>query len=265
MVANDNTTSPALPGDGFNNDDRLIQGDLIKFDNKKTPYWSGPGGPLDTTIKLLLVDWMMMIQRWANNQELERYTTKDFPQLPDLDELNDQVPLEQREVDPYGDGVKRRAPYQRAFVLYFVDKNFIRSTWIGRSNGASIAYGEITRAIADRQKLTGLCGTPVILPSTKTFTSRRYGEITRPYFQIVGWLNGGSGAAQIEPPKEPQLEAPKGPPTVEEDPSPVGQAQRNLEKLKVAQPPKAGNENKAAGEEKKTTPASEFLDDAMPF
>jgi hypothetical protein len=186
--------------DGFadiDNTGRLIQGSLIKFDS---PNWRrSDGGQLAD--KYLPVGTVTVIQRWEKQRPVGEPIVKEPGKpLPDLDDLNSNVPAEQWELGVDG---APKAPWQRQHVVYFVNPETAeRFTYASGTVGASMAVGDLKDAISLKR---GLRGNPKLVPLIRLSSRRmktKFGERQRPSFEIIGWMGeGGKELAALPAPK----------------------------------------------------------------
>jgi hypothetical protein len=194
--------------DGFedtDNDGRLIQGGIIKFD---APNWKrSDGGTLAD--KYLPVGTVTVLQRWEKQRPVETIVKEPGKPLPDIDELNSNVPAEKWELGVDG---APKAPWQRQYIVYFVDPETAeRFTYASGTIGGAMAVSDLKDAISLKRRLRGDKNLmPVVrLGSRKMKT--RFGEKQRPAFEIIGWIGDDGKAPPLPPlptPAAPLLPSP---------------------------------------------------------
>jgi hypothetical protein len=182
---------------GFDFRDRLIQGVLCK--------WNAEHGWIDrdgiVLPELVLVAGIAkVIQRFQNRV----CTNTIYEPLPDLDELNSQVPEAEWELDLTG---KKRPPYALHHVVYLVNPvDASVYTYIGGSMGAAAAVDRLESRISMMRTMRGASVSPLVELREAPFKTR-YCMKSRPEFVIRDWRDLGAPAIE-EQPVTPQLPAP---------------------------------------------------------
>jgi hypothetical protein len=111
---------------------RLLEGTKIKCIDGR---WSADDLPLPDP--LLVVGYTRGLQCWKDGQLLDELDERRDGPLPDVDELNAQIP--QEEWEPGLDG-KPRPPWSLVYVVYLVDPDSAELyTFINSTFGASLA------------------------------------------------------------------------------------------------------------------------------
>jgi hypothetical protein len=179
--------------------DRLIRGDLLKFNEAK---WNTDEGD-----KFLVVDMFAVVQRWENNKPIETITARP---LPDVDELNASVPKDEWEHAINGP----KPPYQHQRGLYLVrPSDGAVYTYVTGSIGGRIAIQNIASRIATTRKLRGTSGLlPLVSLGSKPMKTK-YGTRARPDFVIEEWRLAGDATQPVEKAANIALK----PPTVAEE------------------------------------------------
>src|SRR5262249_10469616 len=125
--------------DGFSEFDptqRTIQGSLLKFTQEGK--WTEAGVAVPAGLKLLAVETTAVIQRWQDKCVIEEITEKP---LPDIEELNEEVPKDKWELDRNG---KPKPPYQLTAILYLLNPETMEKyTFPTSTVGGSIAVSEL--------------------------------------------------------------------------------------------------------------------------
>jgi hypothetical protein len=185
---------------------QLLQGTIARF-NSGT-WADATGAPLPE--ELIVTGTTRALQCWSGGKPIDTIT--EHP-LPNLDDLNNQIPVEEWEKGMDG---KPRAPWVLQHVVYLLDPRsaesftFLNSTW-----GARIAVDRIRDRMDNMRKLRGGNPHPVVkLESRKMKT--KFGEKPRPEFTITRWVDmpGGGDVKAIE--HQPAMKA-IAPPTASEE------------------------------------------------
>jgi hypothetical protein len=185
---------------------KLLQGTVARFNSGTWADASGAALPEE----LIVTGTTHALQCWKDEKPTDVIT--EHP-LPDLDELNNQIPVEEWEKGMDG---KPRPLWVLQHITYLLDPRsaesftFLNSTW-----GARIAVDRIRDRMDNMRKLRGGNPHPVVkLESRKMKT--KFGEKPRPEFTITRWVDmpGGGDVRAIE--HKPDLKA-LAPPTVAEE------------------------------------------------
>jgi hypothetical protein len=182
--------------DGFDEgaaEDRVMQGTRL-CPPATEPHWTCQGLPAND-VEYYTVDVGHAIQGWLNGERLKTY----FPPLPDLAQLNAQIP--QSEWDEGFDG-KPKPPYQEVRIIYVLNpQSGERHTIVGPSIGLKICYEQLVDSVKTMRRLKGAAVIPVIRLSSVPMRTR-FGMRTRPHLQIIRWVHfGPAGIANDEAPK----------------------------------------------------------------
>jgi hypothetical protein len=203
-MSQDKDNLPARVADGFDENgdsDRLIQGSLIRCVDG---HWSVPrdGLAIPPGTQLLVLATTSVVQRWQDQQPIETILKKSGEPLPDVDELNAQIPKDEWEEGLDG---QPRPPWQRQEIVYFLDQSTAEKfTFASGTIGARIAVSDLRERVRWMRHLRGEDVLPIVEPSSKPMKTR-FGQKLRPEFKIVCWVELGVGLtrdapAQIEPP-----------------------------------------------------------------
>jgi len=164
-----------------------------------TRGWKANGVALPTP--LLVFGYKMIVRRWKDNWPIDITT---YP-LPDVDQLNSQIPIEQWEL---GRDNKPRPPYALTYVIYFASMHGAPFTYANSTYGCMLCYTALDESIMVSRLLRGAHVWPIVHP-THCPMRTSYGETIRPHLEIVDWreLPGGSGGL-VPQQAAPQLAGP---------------------------------------------------------
>src|SRR5262249_43334643 len=138
---------------------RLLQSTKAKCVDGR---WSADDLPLPDA--LLVVGHTRGLQCWKNGELLDEIDERDGP-LPDVDELNDQIP--QKEWEPGRDG-KPKPPWAFVYVVYMCDLESAEIyTFINSTFGARIAYERLTQKLELMTRLRGAGVTALVKPDSR--------------------------------------------------------------------------------------------------
>jgi hypothetical protein len=210
---NDESKLPVpLPDDddGFNPigpADRVIAGALLKFVDGT---WSESGITVPRGTKLLALSTNTILQRWQEGRVIESITTKP---LPDVNDLNAQIPEKEWEIGPGG---TPRPPWVLTFITYLLNPATCEMFTLANSTiGVRIATQTLADRVAWMRRLRGNNVVPEVELSAKPMKTR-FGVKQRFEFKILGWHLLGGNEMAPEQLALPGL-TPVTPPSVEED------------------------------------------------
>jgi hypothetical protein len=195
--------------EGAEQQNRIIQGSLMKFTNEAT--WVSGDEELPVDLELVAVNVSRIVQKWKDRLPVETIVLEPGQKFPDLKKLNADVPQDEWEEGPEG---KLRGPWQAQYLVYLVDlkTSMDRFTYATGTTGGGIAVRDLVDRTDLMRRFRGSRIYPVVRLSD-TFMPTRYGGRQRPHFNIVRWvmLDGGGQALPAA-----ELPAIAGPPTVPE-------------------------------------------------
>jgi len=173
---------------------RVIQGVILKCVDGR---WEDKDGltPPDT---LLAMGTARCAQCWKEQQPVDTVVeTADEP-LPDVDDLNAQIPVEDWEKGLDG---KPRPPWQVQYIVYLLNADTGDVwTFINSTTGARIAYERLKDRFQWMRQLRGNSIAPIVKLDSRPMKTA-FGTKLRPEFTVLEWrdLGGGSpGTLQIE-------------------------------------------------------------------
>ena len=210
----DNDNLPAVQFDGDDGyGDQAIKGPIVKCVDAR---WSvRDGTELKDGEPFLCTGTTQGNQRFIDNVS-ELILKQPGKPLPDVDELNEQIPTDEWEEGLNGEP---RPPWQRVYLVYLIrmhDASML--TFISGTSGARIAYNKLTSQVYTMRLLRGANMAPIVKLSSKPMKTK-FGTKMRPDFEVVDFREiGGNGRSA------PQIESAKGeagkpvkPVTVEEE------------------------------------------------
>lgn len=178
-----------ITSDGFDDndgDDRLIQGTIAKCVDG---HWSTKDGTaIPPERQLLALSTALAIQRWHDQKPVETIIKRGNKSLPDIDELNEQIPKAEWEAG--FDGTPR-APWVRQHIVYLLDpRDASVFTFINSTSGAAIAVDRLKDRVRWMRTMRGDKVVPLVTLDAKMMKTR-FGQKMRPEFTIIEWRNFG--------------------------------------------------------------------------
>jgi hypothetical protein len=170
--------------------ERLIQGDLLKCVDGR---WNPP-----PPLELLVVGLTRALQCWSEGFPVDTIIERPGEPLPDLEELNAQIP--ENEWEPGLDG-KPRAPWQLNFVVYLVNVETADTyTFANSTTGAKIAWERLETKFAMMRRLRGHNVCPLVKLENRPMKIAAL-NITklRPEFTILEWRDLGPPPTDKDP------------------------------------------------------------------
>jgi hypothetical protein len=191
---NETANVPAIVEDGFDNDqeDRLIRGSIVRCVDG---VWKdSDGNPIPPLTRLVAWATTECLQQWKAKLPIKTIVKKPGIPLPDIDELNSEIP--QREWEMGIDG-KPRPPWGRQLVVYLLDAaTGAEWTLISGTVGAAIAVERLRRQTGNMRMLRGARVVPIVTLGNKLMTTN-FGSRLRPEFVIQEWRELGSPSPAI--------------------------------------------------------------------
>jgi hypothetical protein len=177
------------------NTDRVIQGEILRCVDGR---WS-PRDPSETS--LLAIGTNEAVQCWRDGMPTDTIIKQPDEPLPDVDELNAQIPREEWE-----DGLdgQPRPPWQHVYIAYFVNTvDASVFTFINGTIGARIAVEKLQDRVKWMRTLRGANVAPLVRLDAKEMKTR-FGTKMRPEFTVIEWreIGGGGGGLQNDPARQ---------------------------------------------------------------
>jgi hypothetical protein len=181
-------------GDGFNgpfSSDRTIKGMQLTWNDAK--HWR-TRDEQKAPAKLLVVGVDAILQRWSGGKP---EVIRDKP-LPDPDDLNSAIPVSEWETGIDG---QKRPPWADTAVVYFIDPLVgCFYTFVSSTTGGRIAYDHLKESVAGMRMLRGDRVLPLVTLGERPMKTR-FGDKSRPHFEIVDWKEAGAPVLREETPK----------------------------------------------------------------
>jgi len=187
---------------------RLMQGVKAKCVDGR---WSDGDG-VSMPPEMLVVGMHRVAQCWRDGEVLDEYWEDDGP-LPDIDDLNAQIPQAEWEIA----FDKPRPPWGLYFVTYLVNPETADCfTFVSNSVGAKIAYERLVAKFEMMRRLRGCGVCPLVRLENRPMriASRNITRL-RPEFTVIEWRNLGGEEdkpAQLPPPTDPAADTVAKPP-----------------------------------------------------
>jgi hypothetical protein len=172
----------------------LRGGTRMKYvDNK---YSDGAGNPIPAGTQMLAIQWDVGVQRWQNRQAEVKWRDPQTGQLPDPEDLNNDIPMSQWEMGLDG---KPTPPWKYIYCVYLLDiASGKKWSYVHDTTSAKIAYQELKNSIQNKKILCGVDLIPVVeLRAGTTWKSKKFGMVQRPDFYPVKWLQRGADGALV--------------------------------------------------------------------
>ena len=198
-------------GDSDGAADRLIQGSILA--NVDGVWSCKDGTPIPEKMHLVALSTTEASQRWEDDRPAEIIRKRPGEPLPDVDQMNDQIPQDQWEM---GFNNELRPPWQKVHVVYLLDpRDASIFTYINGTVGARIAVEKLKDKVKWMRALRGSNVCPVVELSARPMKTR-YGTKRRPEFQVVEWRDLGGPTAVAATSPTPQIGGPVAAPTSQE-------------------------------------------------
>jgi hypothetical protein len=202
------TVKPESVVDGFEDPvegvdspaNRLIQGELVKFTNEAS-WVTRSGEELAGTLELVAVNVTRAVRKWGDGRPIETRVLQPGEKLPNLEELNANVPRSEWREGPDG---KLHGPWQAEYLVYLLNPDTAeRFSFATGTIGGGIAVRDLMDRVRLMRKVRGEQVYPVISPSAAPMRTR-YGTRPRPHFVVKRWVTFGSDGA-LPPTERPAL------------------------------------------------------------
>jgi hypothetical protein len=185
--------------DGFhgsiNNGGRLRRGISLNWTDAE--HWTDRD-KLSQPSPLLAIGCKEALERWKGR----RAESIDTLPLPDPDQLNAAIPIEEWEV---GVDNKPRKPWAHVVAVYFVNAATGELySYVAATVGAHIAFEALREAVIMMRMLRGAKCMPLVSLAEKPWRTS-FGLRRRPDFRIVGWKTPGDDNKAIAARPLPQL------------------------------------------------------------
>jgi hypothetical protein len=173
-------------------------GKMIKF--KKGEYFDSEQQeiPLGTQFTAHAVGWTKMWVKFVGGQVEDRkvYRMVNGDIVPPRENLGD------RDESKWENGINDRPadPWVLQYLLPLEDETGEIQIFVTSSFGGKRAVADLCSAWA-RRTAKGDSGQPLILLKSVKMPTQKFGDVPRPYFEIVGW---DRASAEVREPSPPQ-------------------------------------------------------------
>ena len=173
---------------------------LLKF--KKGVYSTRDGTiPLGTEYIAHVKAWIKCWIKFTDGEVVDRkpYRVANGEIPPEREELDDLDPAQ------WSKGIDGNPadPWVFQYLVPLEDPStgevvvFVTSSFGGRR-----AVGDLCSAFTKRTKKVANCGQPIVKLAVGEMPSRKYGPTKCPLFEVIGWDEAASGAAEVMPPDD---------------------------------------------------------------
>jgi hypothetical protein len=189
---------------------RLIRGTILRCTDG---MWAdGLGSPPPAL--LIALGTTQAIQCWRESKPTDVIMAEPGKPLPDVDELNSQIPEEEWEKGLDG---KPKAPWVLQHVAYFIDPVSAESyTFVNGTFGARLAVEKLADRVANMQRLRGGNALPVVKLESKPMKTK-FGTKQRPEFTVVEWREIGASGGEVRAIEHQPIGKPVAKPSVSEE------------------------------------------------
>jgi hypothetical protein len=184
----------------------LKGGALLRF----VDGWSDRDrNPIPPATKFLVQEIDTILQRWKDGTATVIYRDPVTGKLPDLEELNREIPVSEWELDLNG---QPRKP-EKTFCVYLLDigPSGQKHAFVSSTAGASMGYRDIKNAMETKKLLHGVDLLPIVLLRSKMWKPKKFAARLRPYFDPVDWIRPGGGGGIPAPAPVKQISGPAEP------------------------------------------------------
>ena len=158
---------------------------MLKF--KKGDYWcDNEEVPKGTTYIAHAVGWTKTWVHFESGMVVERriYPMKDNPVVPERDEL----PNNDQSTWPPGIDDRPADPWVLQYLLPMENPNTGDiHVFVSGSYGGKRAIGDLCANWARRNIKNPDCGQPIVKLQKAMMPTKKFGDVPRPYFEVVGW------------------------------------------------------------------------------
>lgn len=141
--------------------------------------------------------WIKFLNGEFVAKHLYRVNRKEFP--PERDQLDDNDPTKW----PIGISGGPSDPWVLQSILPLEDEKGDVLLFVSSSFGGKRAVADVCRAYALRTKRTGTSEQPIVVLKEAIMPTKRFGDVPRPFFEIVGWdTTNREGIREVKPANE---------------------------------------------------------------
>ena len=171
---------------------------LLKF--KKGKYFcDNEEVPLGTEYTAHCVGWTKCWIKFRDKKVADRkmFRVAENIPIPKREELDDQ---DQSTWEMGLDGNKPSDPWTLQYLLPLETAEGDLVIFVTSSSGGTRAVSDLCKQYARRLTRTGISAQPVVRLCSSSFTSKKFGEVARPSFDIAGWDSEHEGIRVINAP-----------------------------------------------------------------
>jgi hypothetical protein len=158
---------------------------------------------------LVLVKLSSFLQRWTKVDGRNVPTTITDHPLPDINELNASIPENEW---PIGRNGEKKPPFKHYCGFTLVNPVTGTQYFFANSTiGVQLLYNDMDESVSTVRAIRGDRCFPIVKLGQTSWTSRKWGSVLRPHFEILQWkvLGGGNTGDQVSAPAPaPQLTGP---------------------------------------------------------
>ena len=175
--------------------DHVIQGEILRCVDGHWGIRDGTVIPPETVLLAIATNEAM--QCWRDQTPVDTIIKRPDEPLPDVDELNAQIPRETWELGLDG---QPRPPWQHVYIAYFVNiADASLYTFINSTIGARIAVEKLRDRVKWMRALRGANVAPLVQLDAREMRTK-FGTKMRPEFTIIEWreIGGGGGGRGLQ-------------------------------------------------------------------
>jgi hypothetical protein len=185
----------AIQFDGGEQNDRLVQGVILKCVDGR---WKAQDDtPLTDDMQFFVFGVTTGLQRWEDKRVAEEIKKKLGEPLPDVEELNSQIPQ-----DTWDEGIdgKPRPPWQLNHIVYLLSvTDATKYTFLNATVGARIAADRLLDRITSMQLMRGPNVIPIVTLDSRPMKTA-FGQKLRPDFKVIDWRGFAPAVLAQSPP-----------------------------------------------------------------
>ena len=150
--------------------------------------------------------WAKTWVKFVDKKVVDRKTYRIFrgERVPDRDELGDQdqsrweIGINRMPADPW--------VLQYLLPMENVETDEVQ-IFVTSSRGGQIAVGTLCTEFAKRAKQQNKDSQPFVILQTQLMSTKNFGDVIRPHFEVIGWDDPSHGVTAREPVREVSAEA----------------------------------------------------------
>jgi hypothetical protein len=172
---------------------RLIQGVILRCIDG---HWTDRDG-LTPPGPLLALGTTRALQCWQDQHPVDTIIENPDESLPDVDALNEQIPMKEWEIDRHTNAPK--PPWQLNYVVYLLNVDTADTyTFLNSTAGARIAVERLADKFKFMRAMRGPNVAPIVRLDSRPMKTN-YGQKIRPEFTVVEWRELGAQMQEATP------------------------------------------------------------------